>query len=398
MQRMKFNRLEFSGSLGDLGTLLPIAIGMILLNGLSPLGVFLSVGFSYIFTGLYFRVTVPIQPMKVIGAYAIATGMTAQNIIASGALMGVFLLIVGATGAISIIGKYIPKSVVRGVQLSTGILLVAQGAGFIIGNSKFQLLRNAAEPYLSIQNIGPVPVGIVIGVIAVLLSLAFIDSKKFPAGLITVLGGIVLGTLLGTHEGFEKLKFGIYLPELLPFEMPNFNEFLFSAIILVLPQIPMTLGNAVISYTDLSNEYFGEFSKRVTYRSSCISMALMNFISFLWGGMPLCHGSGGLAAHYRFGARTAGSNIIIGAIFSILALLIGKESISLFYLIPISILGVLLLFAGSQLAMTLIDVKEKKDLFIVIIMAGITLTSNLAVGFISGIFIAYILKSEKFSV
>ena len=398
IRQMKFDRLELSGSLGDLGTLLPIALGMIIINGLNPLGVFFSIGCAYIFTGLYFGITTPIQPMKVIGAYAIATGMTAQNILASGILIGVLLLLIGITGAITFIGRYIPKPVVRGVQLSTGVLLISQGVGFIMGTSKFQLLKDAAEPYLSIQNLGPVPIGFVIGITAGFLTLALIDNRKIPAGLITVLGGWIVGWILGIHDELDKLQFGVYFPEFMPFAIPNASEFLFAMMVVVLPQIPMTLGNAVISYADLSREYFGESSRRITYRSSCISMAMINFFSFLWGGMPLCHGAGGLAAHYRYGARTAGSNLMIGTIFTVLAIFIGKDSITILNLIPMSILGILLFFAGAQLAMTVIDVENRKDLFVTIVMVGITLASNLAVGFIAGIIIAHILRSEKFSV
>ncbi|MFC1884033.1 putative sulfate/molybdate transporter [Thermodesulfobacteriota bacterium] len=395
---IRFNRRELSGSLGDLGTLLPIAIGLILINGLNPVGLFLSIGISYIFTGLFFKVTVPIQPMKVIGAYAIATGISGQHILASGVLMGIILLVIGVTGAITVIGKYIPKAVVRGVQLTTGIILVAQGVRFIIGSSKFQILRNAAEPYLFVQNLGPIPIGIIIGVIAGLLTLALLENKRFPAGLLVVLGGMIFGAILGTHEGLNEIRLGVHLPEILPLGMPDTDDFIFAMVVLVLPQIPMTLGNAVISYVDLSKEYFGELSKRVTYSSSCTSMALINFFSFIFGGMPLCHGAGGLAAHYRFGARTCGSNLIIGIALTLLAFFIGGDFISVFYLIPMSVLGVLLIFAGSQLALTIIDIRERKGLFIALTMMGITLASNLAAGFIAGIIVAYILKSERFSV
>jgi SulP family sulfate permease len=127
-------------------------------------------------------------------------------------------------------------------------------------------------------------------------------------------------------------------------------------------------------------------------------MALANFFSFLVGGMPLCHGAGGLAAHYRFGARTAGSNLMIGAIFVALAILFGIHALAVIYLVPISILGVLLLFAGGQLALTINDLTERKDLFVVLVMLGITLASNLAYGFVIGIVIVYALKSHKLSV
>jgi SulP family sulfate permease len=394
----KFNRLELAGSLGDLGTLLPLAIGMIMINGLSASGLFLAVGLFFILSGVYYGVTAPVQPMKVIGAYAIATAMSASQIAASGLLLGVFLLIIGGTGAIAVMGKYTPKPVVRGVQLSTGTLLMAQGVKFMVGTSKFQVLRQAAEPYLTVQSLGPIPIGIIIGITGGVLTFLLLDNKKLPAGLFVILGGLGLGWLLGTHEGFDKLKVGIYMPDILPFGFPKGADFTFALLVLVLPQIPMTLGNAVIANADLSKQYFGGDSKKVTYRALCISMGLANLFAFLVGGMPLCHGAGGLAAHYRFGARTAGSNLMIGLIFVMLALVLGSHALAVVYLLPMSVLGVLLIFAGSQLALTIVDMRERKDLFVALVMLGITLASNLAIGFMVGIAVAYALKSEKISV
>jgi SulP family sulfate permease len=244
--------MEFAGSLGDLGTLLPIAIGMIMINGLNPMGTFVSISILYILSGLYFRVTVPVQPMKIIGAYAIATAMTASQIMASAALLGFFLLIIGGTNAITVLGRYTPHAVIRGVQLATGTLLMAQGVKFIIGSSKFQIMRKMAEPYLSIQTLGPVPIGIIIGLTGGVLTFLLLENKRFPAGLVIVLGGIVLGLVLGTHAGLEKLKPGIYFPEWLPFGIPGRADFTFALFALTLPQLPMTLGNAVIANADLS--------------------------------------------------------------------------------------------------------------------------------------------------
>jgi SulP family sulfate permease len=392
------NRLEFAGALGDLGTLLPLAIGLILINGLSPIGLFLSVGLFYIFSGMYYGLTVPVQPMKVIGAYAIATGMNASQITASGFLMGLVLFIIGATGAMDLIGRYIPKSVVRGVQLSTGTLLMMGGVKLMLGTSKFQILNQTAEPYLIIQSIAWLPIGIVIGIAAGLLTLILLENKKLPAAIIVVFGGLILGLVFGTREGLDHLEIGINLPEFLPYGWPTTADVTFALLALVLPQIPMTLGNAVIAYADLSEDYFGEQSKKITYKATCISMAVANFFSSAIGGMPLCHGAGGLAAHYRFGARTAGSNLMIGVIFTALAVLLGRHCLAIIYLLPLSVLGVLLLFAGGQLALTVLDLKHRKELFVCLIILGITLATNLAAGFISGIAVAYLLKWEKLSV
>lgn len=396
-ERFKFDRLELAGSLGDLGTLLPIAIAMVLFNGLNALGLFLSLGVFYFISGIYFGITVPVQPMKVIGAYAIATAMSADQILASSFLMGVFLLIVGLTGAIDIIRKVTPRSVIRGVQLSTGALLISGGVKFMIGTSKYQALQQAVEPHLSVQYLGTIPISLVIGAVAAIVTLLLLDNRKFPAGLIVVAGGLAVGLALGARLDLSG-GIGLNLPELLPFGFPGKADFTFALFALVLPQLPMTLGNAVLAYTDLSKEYFGDRSTRVTNRKVCVSMALANFFSFLLGGMPLCHGAGGLAAHYRFGARTAGSNVMIGFLFLALAVLLGDDIVGLFSLLPMSILGVLLVFAGSQLTLTIMDLDQRKDYFVATLILGITLASNLAAGFIAGMIVAQLLKWNKLSI
>jgi len=394
----RFNRQEFAGSLGDLGVVLPLGIAMILVNGLNPLGLFFSVGLFYLLSGVYYRIPVPVEPMKVIGAYAVATGIGAPEIMASALLIGVLLMVIALTGAMTFIGRHTPKAVVRGVQLSTGLLLMAEGVRFMIGTSTFQKLQEAAEPYLVVQSIGPVPFGLVLGIAGGILTLLLLENKRLPAGLVVVFGGIAAGLLLGTREGLSDLSVGFNLPEILPFGFPSGADFSLALLVLVLPQLPMTLGNAVIANVDLSRQYFGEAAGRATYKANCITMALANFMSFLVGGMPLCHGAGGLAAHYRFGARTPGSNVIIGAIFLLLAIVFGSHILGILQLIPMAVLGILLVFAGSQLALTIMDLDARKDFFVVFTIVGITLATNLAAGFITGVVVAWMLRSEKLSV
>lgn len=394
----RFNRLELAGSLGDLGTLLPLSVGMILINGVNPLGLFLSVGLFYILSGVYYGVPGSVQPMKVIGAYAVVMGLSANQIMASGLLMAAILLVMGGTGAITLIARYVPKSVIRGVQLSTGVLLMAEGVRFIVGTSKFQVLQESAEPYLAIQNLGPVPMGVLLGIVCGLLALILLHNKKLPAVLVVLFIGVCFGIFMGSHQGLDSLRPGIHIAALLPFGIPTTGDFAVALFVLALPQLPMTIGNAVLANADLSRQYFGEDSKKVTNRALCISMAVGNLMSFLVGGMPLCHGAGGLAAHYRFGARTAGSNLMVGAIFLILAILLGSNALAVLHLIPMSVLGVLLIFTGSELALAISDMSERRDLSVALIILGITLASNLAIGFIVGIALAYLLKSERLSV
>lgn len=137
---------------------------------------------------------------------------------------------------------------------------------------------------------------------------------------------------------------------------------------------------------------------KATNRKACPGIALANFVSFLFGGLPLCHGAGGLAARYRFGARTAGSDLMIGFAFAALALVLGESIISFFNLLPMSILGILLVFAGFQLALTVMDLEGRKEYFVAAMILVITLAFNLAAGFIVGMIVAHLLRWRRLSV
>jgi len=386
--RYRFDRLEVAGSLGDLGTLLPLAIGMILLNKLHATNVFVLIGIFYIVAGHYFGVPVPVQPMKVIGAYAIATGLTPTQIVSSSLWMGIFMLFLGITGLIQLIGKYTPKSTVRGVQLGVGVVLMIKGLKLII----------EPDPNLAIQAIGPVSMSVILGTAGLFLTFLLLDNKKLPAALVLVVLGIVLGIFIGKPIDSASLNWGIHLPKPLPYGWPSVEDIIWVIPVLVLPQIPMTIGNAIISSPDITREYFGGRAKRATYRSVANSQGLADIASFFFGGIPMCHGAGGLAAHYRFGARTAGSNVIIGGIFVLLALIFGENIVAILKLLPFSLLGVLLVFAGLQLALMIQDLRDRKDLFVALLILGIALATNLGVAFVIGIIAAYGFKSDKLRV
>jgi SulP family sulfate permease len=380
--------MELAGSLGDLGTLLPLAVGMIVLNQMHATNVLVTVGLFYILSGLYFRVPVAVQPMKVIAAYAIAVGMTPHQVVASGLWMGVLVLLLGVTGLIGIIRRYTPKSTVRGIQLAVGVVLLVQGLKLITGQ----------DPNLAVQTIGPMNTGLLLGAVGLILTLLLLENKKLPAELVLIVFGISTGLLVGKPLDHGVFAWGFHVPRLLPYGWPGWNDLVWVILVVVLPQLPMTIGNAIISNTDLTHEYFPEKAHRVTNRSVSMSQGLANLVAFFLGGIPMCHGAGGLAAHYRFGARTAGSNLYIGGILLVLALIFGENIVSVLRLLPLSILGVLLTFAGLQLALMIHDLQDRKDLFVALFMLGLALVFNLAVAFIAGIVVAYAVKSARISV
>ncbi|WP_432735259.1 putative sulfate/molybdate transporter [Maridesulfovibrio sp. FT414] len=383
--RISFSRMEWAGSVGDLGALLPLAFALIMINGLSATGLFLVVGIFYIAGGFYYRVPIAVQPMKVISAYAIAQALSAQVITASGFMVAGLLLFLGLSGIVGKAAKLIPLPVIRGVQLSTGVLLILKGVYLALGTSGLQKIHGSAEPFLALQKIGPIPMSLIFALIFGAVTIFLYNNKRYPAGLVVVGCGAALGVLLGAWKGLAELDFGFHLPQLLPFGFPTGADFSFALLALVLPQVPMTLGNAVIANRNLSFEYFGEKSRRVTDRALCTSMGIANFFAAIFGGMPVCHGAGGLAAHYRFGARTNGANLIIGSLFVLLAVLFGSTSVKVLQLIPMGVLGVLLIFSGAQLVLTYKDMKTRLQQATLLIMLGITLLSNLAWAFGAGI-------------
>ncbi|MDF1530269.1 MAG: putative sulfate/molybdate transporter, partial [Sedimenticola sp.] len=170
---------------------------------------------------------------------------------------------------------------------------------------------------------------------------------------------------------------------------------------LVIPQLPLTIGNAIIGTTDTAKNLFGtgEATARVSNRHLSFGMGLANLFVGLMAAMPVCHGAGGLAAHYRFGARTGGSNIMIGLLFILIALGFGGIGIILLSAIPNAVLGVLLLFAGLELALLIRDITERRDLFIAFLIAGIGLaTTNMSIAFVSGIIVARFLHWRRIDI
>ncbi len=398
----KFDRMELAGSLGDLGTLIPLSVALIVINGLNATAVFLMVGLFYIGAGLYYNLPIPVQPLKVVAAIAVASQLDAATIAASGYLMGVILLIIAVTGIIDVLERLFTKPIVRGIQLGLGFILMIKGLEFI---GKDELLMTGLTGlngghtftrFIELSWLTWISVNTIIGIFGIIVVTLLLTNRRLPAAIAVILFGVLVSVGFGSLSG-TSFEIG-YEP--VHFFKPDTALLLNALILLVIPQIPLTIGNAVMATADTARNLFGEErAKRSTFRAFAASMGLANIGAGAVYGMPMCHGAGGLAAHYRFGARTGGSNLMIGTIFLVIAVVFGKAAISILGLIPNSILGVLLLFAGLELAMLIRDISEKKDLFIAFFIAGIGIaTTNMGVAFIAGMTLLYIINKMKINI
>jgi hypothetical protein len=349
----EFNMREVSGSLGNLGTFLPLAVGYFVVCGLSPAGLLVVMGLANIATGILYRLPIPIEPMKVIAAAAIAQQWTPSMIYASGFSMGAVWLIFAATGAAGWVARVTPGAVVRGIQATLGILLAIEA---------FRMLSSWW----------------MLGALAVLVGLGLRANRRAPAAVVLVLMGIVI---MGFNGKLGSLASpGFTLPPLTSFSLAEVWDTL---ILAGFAQIPLTVTNATIATSCLISAYWPE--RNVTPRRLSLSQGLMNICAPFLGGMPMCHGAGGLAGQYYFGARTGGTNIIEGLIEISLGLFLSSSVAALFGSFPRSVTGAMLLLVSLELMKFAKDVHGKRDTLSLVMTIIVSIATNMAFGFLAGI-------------
>lgn len=367
--RLSFNRAELGGSLGDLGTFIPLLVGMVTNCGLQLGPALFCAGLINVATGLTFGIPLAVQPMKAIATVAIGEGMNETQILVAGVATSITILVLALTGTVGWLHRKLPISLIRGLQLALGLKLLTTGMGMVLGT-------NVLFAWDS-QFTGLLCGGIV---------LVLFHSKRIPAALL-VFGIGLVALLAGTPELLSHTQFGITwkLPSL-----PTWNDLTYGVWHGAVPQIPLTTLNSVIAVSALSYDLFP--LRGAEPRKIAISVGLMNLICCPLGGMPMCHGAGGLAAQYRFGARTGGSVVALGGIMMVLAFLFGGSLLLWLQEYPRSVLGVLLVFSGLELAMVSRDQTNRASFFIMLLTAGLCLGINTAVGFVIGWLVALLIE------
>jgi hypothetical protein len=360
----RFDRMEWAGACGDLGTLIPFLAAYVALAGVDPFGMLLAFGLAYIATGIAYRAPVPVQPMKAAGAVAAtqaAAGIaiTPEAICVAALATGAFWLLMGATGAARRVGEWVGRPVIVGLVLGLGLAFLLEG------------VRMMAPQWW-------------IAAPALAVALLLLDSRAFPSMFFLLLFGaaVAMAQAPDLPGALAAVRPGMAVPAW-PLGSLTWDAVVVGIVFLALPQVPLTLGNAIVGVTEVNNRLFPQ--RPQTESRFAVSTGLINLGGGLLGGVPMCHGAGGLAAHYRFGARSGTAPIAMGVVLVVGALLFSESFRTFIALFPAPVLGVMVFLAGAQLALGSCDLgKDMGERFVTLATAGIALF-NVGAAFAFGI-------------
>ncbi|MCU0462744.1 MAG: putative sulfate/molybdate transporter [Bacteroidales bacterium] len=342
--RIKLNRNELSGAFGDIGTDLPLIIGMLLATNLEMSNTLIVFGVLQIITSFVYGIPMPVQPLKAVALIVITQKVSASVIWGGGLAIGVIMLIITLTGLLTWLNKIIPKTVIRGIQLGLGI----------------QLSLLAMRDYIPADK----TIGYIFVLIAFIITIILIGNRKYPPAVFILLLGFVYVIFL-KNVPFSEIS--IAIPHVY-FHNLTYKDIMTGLVVLAIPQIPLSLGNSIFATNQIVKDLFPD--KKISVKKIGFTYSVMNILASLFGGIPVCHGSGGIAGHYTFGGRTGGSTLIYGLFYLILGLLFSNNSPELLQIFPTPLLGVILLLEGIALIILVKDIiTDKKMFFIAIVVA-----------------------------
>lgn len=356
--RIRFDRNEFAGSFGDIGTDLPLIVAMIPAAGLDAASVFLMFGVMQIVTGLLYGLPMPMQPLKAMAVIVITQRLAGDVLFGGGLAIGLIMLLLSASGTLTWLGRVIPHAVVRGIQFGLGLKLAAL----------------ALQQYVPADG----PYGYGLAGAAFVITVALLGNRRFPPALPVIGLGIIYA--LATSVDLRHIGNGVGL-SLPAMRLPTWDSIRTGLLLLAIPQLPLSLSNSVIATDRTLRDLFPE--QRVGIRKIGLTYALVNLVSPFFGGLPVCHGCGGLAGHHAFGARTGGSVVIYGTMYLVIGILFAGVAASLVRIFPQPILGVILLFEALVLmAFTRDVVRSRSDTFIAFLVG--VLAFGVPQGFLVG--------------
>lgn len=360
---------ELSGAVADLGVLIPIAVALIVKNGLSATSVLLPAAGLLLVVAAVYRLPVPVQPLKALGAIAIAQGLGADEIAAAAILMGAIFLVIGWTGLVDFASRAFPKPLIRGVQLTVGLLFLKIAWG-LVSDPPTSFSEYTLAPSWAI------PLGVLVVALALLL-------RRRPVTLALV-GIGVLAMLVRAGEGLELGPSAITFPTL------DSATFWTAFTVLVIPQLPLSFANSCLATADAAKTYFGDAAARVRPGRLAVTLGSANIVAGSISGMPVCHGAGGLTAHYQFGARTWRAPTALGAALLVVAVGFGAGLGVILPAFPLPILAGLLAVAGILHIGLLRDLRGARAWAIALLIGGLGFEVNLLVGLVVGLAVWWI--------
>ena len=361
---MRFDRQELAGAVADVGVLVPIAAALIIKNGLTATAVLLPAGILYLVVAYIFRLPIPVQPLKAFGAIAIAEGLGASEIAAGSLMMGAIFFTLGGVGLIDWAGRAFPKPLIRGVQLTVGLLFLKIAWGLVWTAPK-SFSDAAGDPWLLLA-------------LALIVLAAAVALRKHLIALLLVLLGLAIALI---RSGAE-MKLG---PSGLPLPDLSGAAFASALVVLVIPQLPLTFANSCLATADAAKVYFGPAAQRVKPGRLAMTLGSVNLFAGAIAGMPVCHGAGGLTAHRAFGARSGGAPLMMGGALVVLALVFGAGMAVLLSAFPLPILAGMLAAAGLLHIGLLRDLEGGWAWALALLVGLIGFFLNLAVGMAVGL-------------
>ncbi|GIU78945.1 MAG: hypothetical protein KatS3mg005_2183 [Bryobacteraceae bacterium] len=360
--RLRFDRHEWSGAFGDMGTDLPLLVGMILAARLDSASVLAVFGLMQIVTGVWYRMPMPVQPLKAMAALVIAQKLPAATLYGGGLAIGAAMLLLSLSGAITWVARIVPKPVVRGIQFGLGL----------------QLASIALKDYVRSDGTA----GWLLAAAGFLLTVFLMRQPRFPAAAAIISLGLAYAFAFKlSGEDFASAA-GFRLPQ---FHAVSWADIWTGFLVLALPQLPLSLANSVLATRQVAADLFPE--RPLTVRQIGLTYSLMNLVNPFLGGAPACHGSGGMAGHYAFGGRTGGSVVIYGMIFLVPGLFFSGGFQKVIEIFPLPVLGILLLFESLALILLVRDLGQEKTHFAVAALVGLAalfLPYGYVIGMVAG--------------
>ncbi len=358
--RVRFDRNELAGSFGDIGTDLPLLIAIIPAAGLDAANAFVVFGLLQILTGLVYGLPMPMQPLKAMAIIVITQKIAGDVLFGAGLAIAAVMLVLSLSGALGWLTRVIPRCVVRGIQLGLGISLASL----------------ALKNYVPALGAG----GYALAGACFLVIVLLWGNRRFPAALVVIALGLVYAAFAMNGQTVAA-GVRLFTPHA---HVPTWDAILTGLIVLALPQLPLSISNSVIATNQTLHDLFPE--RAITVRRIGLTYAAANVIAAILGGIPVCHGCGGLAGHHAFGARTGGSVVIYGALYLSLGLFFGGAVEHIVSAFPLPVLGVILLFEAAALMVLIRDVATDTRGLLIAMLVGM-LAFGVTQGFVVGLLV-----------